>query len=139
MKLTRHLAAAAAATFAFAAPALAEGDPAAGEKTFARCKACHMIESPSETIVRGGRVGPNLYGVIGRQAGAAEGYDQYGDSLVQAGEDGLVWDQDNLAAYVKDPQGYLSEYLGERARSRMSYKLRRGGEDVAAYLAQFSE
>lgn len=122
-----------------AGPGLAEGDPEAGEKGFARCKACHMIESPDETIVRGGRVGPNLYGVVGRQAGTVEGFNGYGDSLVKAGEEGLVWDEENLAEYMEDPAAFLNDYLGERAQSRMSFRMRRGAEDVAAYLATFSE
>jgi cytochrome c len=119
-----------------AAPAAQAGDAAAGEKTFAKCKACHMIEGGGETIVRGGRTGPNLYGIIGRQAGTVEDF-RYGDSLVEAGEKGLVWDEENLAEYVADPRKFLSEYLGGNARSNMSYKLRDGGDDVAAYLAQF--
>jgi cytochrome c len=96
-----------------------------------------MIEGGGETIVRGGRVGPNLYGIIGRQAGGVEDFRGYGDSLVKAGEQGLVWDQQNVAEYTADPAKFLSDYLGERARSRMAYKLPKGGEDVAAYLAQF--
>ena len=45
-----------------AAPALA-GDPAAGEKIFAKCKACHAIVAPDGTAVqKGGKVGPNQIG-----------------------------------------------------------------------------
>src|SRR6056297_4134308 len=65
-----------------AAPAAHAADAAAGEKTFAKCKSCHMIEGGGETIVRGGKVGPNLYGIVGRQAGSVEDY-RYGDSLVE--------------------------------------------------------
>ncbi len=119
-----------------AAPAAHAADAAAGEKTFAKCKSCHMIEGGGETIVRGGKVGPNLYGIVGRQAGSVEDY-RYGDSLVEAGEKGLVWDQASLADYITDPRGFLSDYLGGSARSKMSYKLRSGSEDVSAYLAQF--
>ncbi|MBU3258638.1 MULTISPECIES: cytochrome C [Roseovarius] len=122
-----------AAMLALAAPALAEGDAAAGEKEFRKCKSCHMIESPAgESIVKGGRVGPNLYGIIGRTAGTVEDF-RYGEALAAKGEEGLVWDQENIVEYMKDP----AEFIG--GRSKMTFKLRKGGEDVAAYLATFSE
>jgi len=116
-----------AAVMALALPALA-----AGEKTFNQCKACHMIASDSETIVRGGKTGPNLYGVIGRTMGSVEGF-KYSDGLIAKHDAGEVWTEETLAAYTTDP----SEFLG--SRSKMTFKLRKGSEDVAAYLATFSE
>ncbi len=128
-----------ATLLALAAPAVAAGDAEKGEQLFNRCKACHMIKSEDEMIVRGGRVGPNLYGVIGREAGSVEGF-RYGSSLEKAGEEGLVWGQENLAAYTEDPKGFLADYLEQdSARSKMAFRLRNGAEDVAAYLATFSE
>ena len=122
-----------AALLALGAPALAEGDAAAGEKEFRQCKACHMIQAPDgESIVRGGRVGPNLYGVIGRAAGAVEDY-RYSDALMAKAEEGLVWNETNIVEYAKDPNGFLE------GRGKMTYKLRKGGEDIAAFLATFSE
>ncbi|MDX5403019.1 MAG: cytochrome C [Rhodobacterales bacterium] len=127
---------ASAAMLALSVPAFAAGDAAKGEREFNKCKACHMIQAEDGTdIVKGGKTGPNLYGVIGRAAGAQEGF-RYGDSLVQAGEAGLVWDEENLAKYVQDPKAFLVEYNNDpKARSSMSFKLAKGAEDVAAYLA----
>ena len=132
--MTRTLAAVLALTFS-AAPVFAEGDIEAGQKAFNKCKSCHQIVSDAgDEIVKGGRVGPNLYGVIGRQAGVTDF--KYGDDLVAAGEAGLVWDTANLAEYVADPRGFLRTYLDDsKAKSKMAYKLKSGGEDVAAYLA----
>lgn len=123
-----------------AAPAFAEGDVAKGEKTFKKCKSCHMIvTADGETIVKGGKTGPNLYGVIGRTAGTYEGF-KYGNDIVKAGEAGLVWDTENLAVYVADPKAFLKEHLDDTgAKSKMSFKLKKGGEDVAAYLASVAE
>jgi len=122
-----------------ALPAFAEGDAAAGEDTFKKCKSCHAIANGDEVIFRGGRTGPNLFGMIGRQAGSIEGF-RYRDDLVAAGEAGLVWDEESLAEYVADPTAFLRAYLSDdSARSGMTYKLRDGGEDVAAYLATFIE
>ncbi len=119
-----------------AGAAYAEGDVAAGEKAFKKCKSCHAIVSPEgEVIVKGGKVGPNLWGVVGRAAGSVEGF-KYGDSLVAAGEGGLVWTEEEIAKWLADPKAYLREVLGDSsARSKMTFKLRKGGEDVAAYLA----
>jgi len=121
-----------AAFITLALPAFAAGDAAKGEKEFNKCKACHMIADGDETIVRGGRVGPNLHGVIGRVMGGVEDF-RYSDGLEAKAEAGEVWTEENLAEYVKDP----NEFLG--SRSKMTFKLRKGSEDVAAYLATFSE
>lgn len=123
-----------AALFALSAPVFA-GDAAKGEKDFKKCKSCHMIVADDGTeIVKGGKTGPNLYGVIGRTAGTADF--KYGDSIVAAGAAGLVWDETNIVAYIADPKAFLVETTGDAgAKSKMSFKLAKGGEDLAAYLA----
>lgn len=122
----------AAAAIALAAPAFAEGDAEAGESAFKKCKACHMIQSPEgEVIYKGGKTGPNLYGVVGRVAGSEDF--KYGDGLKDAAEAGFVWTAEELAAYTADPKAWLGD-KGFATKSKMSYKLKKGGEDVAAYL-----
>jgi len=124
---------------ALAAPALA-GDPAAGEDAFKKCKACHSVIAPDGTeIQKGGRTGPNLYGIIGR-AIASDPDHGYGESLATLGATGVVWDQASFAAYVSNPAEYLKTALGDdRAKSRMSFKLASGAEDIAAYLVSVSQ
>lgn len=126
-----------ATTFALllaGAPALADGDAAKGEKEFGKCKSCHMVVAPDGTeIVKGGKTGPNLHGVIGRAAGTADF--KYGASLKAAGEKGLVWDAESFAEYTVDPAAFLKKYLGDdKAKSNMTFKLKKGGEDIAAWL-----
>jgi cytochrome c len=121
--------------------AFAAGDAAAGEAQFRQCQSCHIVQNEAgETLAgRAGRTGPNLYGVIGRQAGSVEGF-RYGPDIVAAGEQGLVWDETNIVAYLQDPTGFLREFTGDNsARSRMSYRMRNGAEDMAAFLATFSQ
>ena len=124
----------------FAAPAFADGhatgDAEAGAKTFGKCKSCHMIVSDTdEVIAKGGKSGPNLYGVVGRTAGSVEGF-KYSKDLIAAGEAGLVWDEALLAEWTMDPKKFLQTYLdSKKAKSKISFKLKKGGEDVAAYLA----
>ncbi|MEM9551470.1 MAG: cytochrome C [Pseudomonadota bacterium] len=119
-----------------AVPAFAEGDAAKGEKEFNKCKSCHMIVADDGTeIVKGGRTGPNLFGIVGRQAGTYPDF-RYGDDLVAAGDAGLVWDEEQFLLYVVDPRKFLQTYLDDSgAKSKMTYKLRKGGEDVFAYLS----
>ena len=121
-----------------AAPAFA-GDPAAGERQWRQCQACHMIVSPDgETIQRGQRTGPNLYGVAGREAGAVEDF-RYSPSMAAAGEAGLVWTEENFIAYVENPTGFLREFLDDSsARGSMAFQLRSGAADLYAYLESVS-
>lgn len=126
---------AALALSALAAPALAQ-DAAKGEADFKKCKACHSIIAADGTeIVKGGKTGPNLFGVVGRTVGSYEGF-AYGESIVAVGAAGKVWDEAMLAAYVADPTAWLKEQTGDAAaKSKMSFKLAKGSEDMAAYLA----
>lgn len=124
---------------ALSAPVFA-GDPAAGEDTFKKCKACHSIIGADGTeIQKGGRTGPNLYGIIGKGVASDPDF-SYGDSLAALGATGAVWDEASLAAYVANPAEYLKTALGDpAAKSKMSFKLAAGGEDVAAYLASVAQ
>lgn len=112
------------------------GDVAKGEKGFKKCKSCHTVEAPDGTkIVKGGKTGPNLYGVMGRQAGSVEGF-KYSDSLVAAGDGGLVWTEETFVGFTQNPKDYLKEVTGDsKAKSKMTFKLKKGGEDIAAFLA----
>jgi cytochrome c len=129
----------AATAAALAAPAFA-GDPAAGENGFKKCKACHSIIAADGTeIQKGGRTGPNLFGVIGRPVASDPDF-AYGDSIAALGATGAVWDEASLATYTADPAAYLKSALGDdSAKSKMSFKLASGGEDVAAYLASVAQ
>ena len=135
--------AAVAAMFAFPAiPAFAEGDVAEGEKlTAKRCKSCHMISDGDNVILKGGKTGPNLFGVVGRTAGSAD-FKRYGDDLKAAGEAGLVWNEETLMGYLEDPRKYLRAFLDDKkAKSKMSFKLKKEDQRaaVAAYLASLNQ
>ena len=146
--MSKVTSAAAMFTLALSSQTLAAGDPAKGEAMYNRCSSCHAISKDGEVLVKGGITGPNLYGVVGRVAGSEKDY-RYGsarlpvgmftDDMIRAGEEGLIWTEENIAAYSKDPIGFIKEYLDdETARPNMSVKLKKGAEDIAAYLATFS-
>lgn len=119
--------------------AFAEGDAAAGERAFNRCKSCHAIADGDNVIVRGGRTGPNLYGIIGRAAASVEGF-RYSAGLKTAAENGLVWDQENIIAYAENPTNYLRELNDDSSlRSPMApQRFGDSGADIAAFLASHS-
>ncbi|MCT7377644.1 c-type cytochrome [Chelativorans salis] len=107
-------------------PALAqEGDPAAGKTVFNKCRACHEAETDRN------KVGPSLLGVIGRTAGTLESFQsRYSPAMKEAGEQGLVWDEENLAAYLRDPKGFMPG-------NKMAFAGLKSDEDIAnvtAYL-----
>lgn len=137
--MTRLLAGLAAAV-ALTSPALAAGDAAQGEKDFKKCVSCHNVTAADGTvIVKGGKTGPNLFGVIGRPVASVADF-KYGESILALGATGAVWDEAGLAAYVADPTAYLAEKTGDAAaKSKMTFKLAKGGENVAAYLASLGQ
>lgn len=109
------------ATFA----AQAEGDPAQGEKTFRLCMTCHVIEPG------GKKIGPSLYGVVGREAGSLEGF-KYSDAMANAG---IVWTEENLDKYLANPREFIPG-------NRMAFAGLRKQEDrdnVIAYLKSVVE
>ncbi|OWJ75868.1 c-type cytochrome [Haematobacter genomosp. 1] len=120
-----------------ASPSHAQGDPEAGAKAFAKCRACHSITATDGTaIVRGGKTGPDLYGVVGRGAGLEF---NYSPALRKAHETGLVWSAESLTQFLADPTAFLKTYTGDDgARSKMAFRLTRGAEDIIAYLASLS-
>lgn len=69
-------------------------DVAAGEKSFGKCRPCHMV---GETAKNG--VGPVLNGVIGRAAGSVEGYN-YSPANKNSG---LTWDDATFREYIAAP------------------------------------
>ncbi len=77
---------------------LASADPAAGEKIFAKCTACH-------TINQGGAdgIGPNLYGVMGKAVGQHAAGFAYSSAL---SDHGGTWDWDNMDHWLASPKAF---------------------------------
>jgi cytochrome c len=77
---------------------LANADPAAGEKVFAKCSSCH-------TINQGGAngIGPNLYGTVGEPIG--KGKAGFAFSGVLSGHGGS-WTYENLFDWLHDPKAF---------------------------------
>lgn len=100
-------------------------DAAAGEKVFNKCKVCHVADEDKN------KVGPSLKGVIGRTAGTHPGF-SYSPAMIAAGKGGLVWTEDQLKVYLKDPKSVVKG-------TKMAFPgLKKDDEiaDVIAYLKQ---
>ena len=101
----------------------AAADPAAGERLWRQCSACHALE-PGQN-----GVGPYLHGVVDRPKAAAEGYN-FSDALAGMGGE---WTPENLSDFIENPRGYAPG-------TAMAYNGMREIEDRAnliAYLATF--
>ncbi len=101
---------------------LAEGDAAAGERVFRQCLACHAVDKPQN------RVGPTLYGVIGRTAGTVEGF-RYSKANA---ESGVVWTEENLFNYLENPR----EYIPGTIMAFVGLREAKDRADVIAYIRE---
>ncbi|MBZ0123914.1 MAG: c-type cytochrome, partial [Roseovarius sp.] len=74
----------------------ANADTGKGERVFNKCKACHTVEEGEN------RVGPHLYGVVGRQVDAVDGF-AYSGALEEAAE---IWTPENLDHFLAKPSSF---------------------------------
>ena len=110
------------ACIAVGVPSVASAaDAEHGKQVFAACAACHSDKPDA--------IGPSLRGVYGRTSGSLEDF-RYSNAMMRAK---LSWNDDNLRAYIKDPQAKVPG-------NRMPF----GGlhdekdvEDVIAYLKTY--
>ncbi|SHL04780.1 sulfur dehydrogenase subunit SoxD [Roseovarius marisflavi] len=113
-------------------PEVAAVDPAlieAGEKVFKKCKACHQVGEGAKD-----RAGPQLNGVMGRAAGSVEGF-KYSKALKAKADEGLVWNEETISAFLANPRGYMKG-------TKMGFAGLKSEEDqaaIAAYLSSFAD
>jgi cytochrome c len=108
-----------AAALAAAAPAFA--DAAGGQKVFkGQCSTCHAVTSGTN------KIGPSLYGVVGRVAATESGY-RYSPAMTKSG---LTWTSAELHTYLAAPRkavpGTKMTYAGVKDPAKL--------DDVVAYL-----
>ncbi len=107
----------------FGANARAAGDAAAGKILFTqKCGLCHSVEQGKN------KIGPSLYGVVGRKAGSLPGY-TYSEAMKNANR---TWDDATLDDYLTNPRqkipGIKMIFAGLPEESQR--------QDVIAYLSE---
>lgn len=78
---------------------LAKADAAVGEKQAKKCAACHNFQEGA-----GAKIGPDLYGIVGRKVAGAAGFG-YSDGMKKKGG---AWTFEELFHFVENPRGYVA-------------------------------
>jgi cytochrome c len=112
---------------ACASAASAAGDAARGVQIFrATCGVCHLSRGDANRNDALTKIGPNLFGVVGRRAGTQKGF-RYSDAMKASG---ITWTNEVLRRYIAAPQKTIPNV-------RMSFTglpKPKDAEDVLAYL-----
>ena len=101
--------------------AQAAGSATNGAALFNRCAICHDNHKGGAN-----RIGPNLFGVVGRKAGRYPGF-SYSTAMKNSG---VTWTNEKLDAYVASPQQVVPG--NKMAFAGISSAAQRG--DLIAYL-----
>jgi cytochrome c len=100
------------------------GDPDAGRRVFTKCMSCHVVAEGQN------RVGPSLYGIVGRQAGSIEGF-RYSDANANSG---ITWTEPVMFAYLEKPQ----EFIRGTSMAFPGLPVAQDRADVIAYIKRES-
>lgn len=90
----------------------------------ATCGVCHMARSDASRADLATRLGPNLWGVVGRKAGTYKGF-VYSYAMRSSG---ITWTDDQLRRYIAEPQKTVPNV-------RMSFAGLKNPNDVENVLA----
>ena len=100
-------------------------NPSHGEEIFKTiCAACHVAERDPSRADLATRIGPNLWGVIGRKAGSYKGY-AYSYAMRTSG---IIWTDQQMGRYIAAPQTTVPNV-------RMSFQGLKNPNDIPDVIA----
>ena len=94
-----------------------------GAKIFKKCAACHSIAQGG-----GNKIGPALWGVLGRKAGTVSGY-KYSKSMVAYGK---PWSFEEMNGFLTKPKDWIKG-------TKMSFIGLKSAKDRAAVILYMNE
>jgi len=113
------------------------GDAENGKIIFnKKCSTCHLVGPDAKNIV-----GPALNNIIDNPVASVEGY-KYGKSLRTLGDNGAVWNIEEVDKWLINQKKYIRSALdNKKAKSKMNLKVKKEDEraDLIAYLSTLSE
>lgn len=81
---------------------LQTADVEAGQRSVAKCQACHTFDEGSTRKTPG----PNLWGVVDAPVAHLEGF-AYSEAMMEKHDEGLTWTFENLDAFLDSPKGFV--------------------------------
>ena len=102
---------------------LASASVANGEKVFKKCAACHSIAKG-----KGNKIGPALFGVLGRQAGSLVDY-KYSKAMIAHGK---PWTFEEMNSFLTKPKDWVKG-------TKMSFAGLKNAKDRAAVILYMNE
>ena len=77
-------------------------DAEAGKTAYRACAACHSTDQDVN------KIGPSLFGVVGRTPGSLESFaKRYSPAMKAFGEGGGIWNDEILDAYLASPRTFI--------------------------------
>jgi cytochrome c len=112
------------ASACLAGAARADGDPAKGKAAFVRqCAICHTTEKDGDN-----RMGPNLFGIVGKKAGTAPGFTYTNAFRTRANWE---WSEDAIGGWMMFP----ATMVPGTAMAAFQGIAEKDRDDLVAYLA----
>jgi cytochrome c len=99
------LAVAMTSLMALGALAFAAGNAAKGKAAFAaKCAICYQEGFGANPFV-----GPELNGIVGRDAASVANFTKYSDGLKKLRESGFIWTDENMDKWIANPKAILPD------------------------------